>query len=211
MINAETNIDQTYEVELVRKAIHLCSLAIPVYYFFHQRDAALRLFIPVTLFVIVVDLGRYYIPPLGQLFGSIFGWLLRAHETDKKTKRLNGASYVLLSATLCVLIFPKVIAISSFSILIIGDLFAALIGRRFGKHKIFGKSVEGTLAFFATGLLVMCLTPKVEYRAVEYLIGTIGVAVAALIEVLPLPFDDNLSVPLAAGFVMWAGYWMVGM
>ncbi len=138
----------------------------------------------------------------------MFGWLLRKREFDKKHKRLNGATYVLLSATIVVLVFPKLVAVTCFVILIVGDMAAALIGRRFGRHPFFHKSLEGSGAFLLTGLLAVALLPKIEYHPAEYLIGALAVACGAIVEALPVDIDDNLSIPLAAGAVMWAGYAM---
>lgn len=135
-----------------------------------------------------------------------FGALLRKHETDSARKRLNGASYVMISATLCVLLFPKLVTITSFSVLIICDLTAALIGLRFGKRKFFSKSLEGSLAFFVSGMFVVLLTPKIGNLFTEYLIGFVAVAIGAVVEALSITIDDNLSIPLSVGVTMWAMY-----
>ncbi|MBI3195234.1 MAG: dolichol kinase [Ignavibacteriae bacterium] len=200
--------DGSYRVELARKAIHFCSLLIPVLYFFLYKENALLLLIPVTIAFIGVDIARYYSQPLQQWFLQWFGWLLRKHESDGKRKRLNGASYVLISATICVIVFPKLITISCFSVLIISDLTAALVGKRFGKHRFFSKSLEGSLAFLFSGIIVILLTPKVEYHFTEYFIGFIAVAIGMLVEALPTSVDDNLSIPLTVGATMWLLYFL---
>ncbi len=84
--------------------------------------------------------GRFILPKsFAKIFYKVFGFLLRKHEIDKEKKNLTGATYVLISALICALIFPKVIFVTAFTILIISDTMAALIGRKFGKHKIFKK------------------------------------------------------------------------
>ena len=200
------NAQIAYRSELVRKAIHLCSLAIPVIYLFVTREQALMMLVPVTIFAVVIDLGRYYFPPLRSLFHRFFGWLLRKHESDTRKKRLNGATYVLISAAVSVFIFPKFIALTSFTVLIIGDTFAALIGRKFGRHPFNGKTVEGTLAFIVSGMLVIILSPKIDYRTAEYLIGFFAVVIGAVVEALSISIDDNLSIPLSVGATMWILY-----
>ena len=121
--------------------------------------------------------------------------------------RLNGATFVLLSAVICVWFFPKVIVITAFSILIISDTAAALIGRRYGRHPFREKSVEGTTAFFVTAMLVVALAPKIEYLAAEYLIGTVAAIVGTFVEALSGDLiDDNLSIPVSIGVVMWGLY-----
>ena len=196
-----------YRDELFRKLIHLTSLSIPIiYYFITAESAAIILGILAGL-ALVIDLGRYLHPETGKIFYKLFGFLLRKHELDHKKKNLNGATYVLISALISVLIFPKVIFISAFSILIISDSLAALIGRKFGKHKFLSKSLEGTLTFFISACIVILFTPKVGGFFEEYLIGFIAAFVGAIVENISFKLvDDNLSIPLSVGFTMWGLY-----
>jgi dolichol kinase len=195
-----------YKHEVVRKAIHLFSLSIPIIYFFISKQLALCLLVPITTAFIIIDLARYYIPPVAQWFYRWFGWLLRRHETDINKKRLNGASNVLVSALLCVLFFPKVVAINSITILIISDTTSALIGRRFGRHRFLAKSLEGSLAFFVSAILVVLVAPKIDKLPMEYIIGFIAAAIGTVVEALPIKIDDNLTIPLSVGFSLWALY-----
>ena len=199
-----SNID--YRAEVVRKSIHLCSLSIPIIYYFITRERALTLLLPVTILVLAVDLLRYYHATTAKFFYSSFGWLLRKHEHDGKSIRLSGATHVLISATLCVFIFPKLITITAFAILIISDSAAALIGRRFGSRKFLNKSLEGSAAFFLTALIVIAATPKVSAGAGEYAIAIAAAAIGTVIEALSVGIDDNLSIPISIGAVMWVLY-----
>jgi dolichol kinase len=196
-----------YKDELFRKLIHLTSLSIPiVYYFITAKTAAIILGI-LTAAALIIDLSRYLHPETGKIFYKFFGFLLREHELDHKKKNLNGATYVLISALISVLIFPKVIFISAFSILIISDSLAALIGRKFGKHKFLSKSFEGTLTFFISACIVILFTPKIGGFTEEYLIGFIAAFVGAIVENISFRLiDDNLSIPLTVGFTMWGLY-----
>ena len=195
-----------YKHELIRKGIHLFSLSIPTIYFFISKNWALALLVPVTAAFIIIDVARYYVPSVTQWFYRWFGWLLRRREFDSDNKRLNGASNVLISALLCVFIFPKVVAINAFAILIISDTTSALIGRRFGRHRFLGKSFEGSLAFFVSAVLVILLAPKIDRIPMEYLIGFIAAAIGTVVEALPIKIDDNLTIPLSVGFSYWALY-----
>ena len=77
----------------------------------------------------------------------------------------------------------------------------ALIRRRFGRHRWGGgpRTVEGSLAFLATGVAIMTLFP-----AVPFWVGVASVVVACGAEALPGPFNDNVRVPLVAAFVILA-------
>ena len=205
-----TQIDHgtiNYRDELVRKLIHLCSLSIPIIYYFISRTQAIVILSFLAFFAIGLDLSRYFYPSIGKIFYKLFGFLLRKHELDNKKKNLNGATYVFISALLCVILFPKVFFITGFCILIVSDSVAALIGRKFGKHKFLAKSLEGTLAFFISASIVVLFTPKIEGTAIEYFIGIAAAFVGAIVENISSGFaDDNLSIPISIGFTMWGLY-----
>jgi dolichol kinase len=175
--------------------------------YFITRELALSILVPLVIFSLVADLSRYYFPSFGNFFYKVFGFLLRDHEKDHVKKNLNGATYVLIAAAITVLIFPKVIAVSAFAILIVSDISAALIGRRFGKVKFLSKSLEGTLAFFVSACIVIIFAPKVEGLALEYLIGFTAAFVGAIAENISFGYaDDNLTIPLSVGITMWVLY-----
>ena len=199
-----------YRDELVRKLIHLSSLSIPIIYYFISAQIAVIILGVLTAFALLLDLTRHFHPSVGTVFYKIFGFLLRKHEVDKEQKKLNGATYVLISALVGVLIFPKVIFITAFSILIISDSLTALIGRKFGRHKLLLKSFEGTLAFFVSACIVVFFTPKIGNFPEEYIIGFAAAFVGAIIENISSKLiDDNLSIPILVGFTMWILYLVI--
>ena len=201
----ESNI--SYKQEILRKAIHLASLSIPVSYIFFTRENMLSVLVPATILLIIFDLlsqnVRFFINLLMKYFGNI----LRPHE--KKGKGIfNGATWVLISATICVLAFPKIITITGFTILIISDICAALIGRRFGKHGFFDKSWEGTISFIISAILIIFIYYNMfdlpySYLVVGVLAAIIGGFVEAVSKVIKV--DDNLSIPISVGVVMIIG------
>ncbi len=199
------NID--YKAELLRKSIHLLSLSIAIVYYFITKELALKLLIPLTLLSLVLDIARYFFPTYRKFLHSYFGFMLREHEINSKQITLSGATYVLIAALVTVIFFPKVFVILGIAVLIFGDIFAALIGRKFGKHKFLFKSLEGTTSFFIFGSLVMLVTPKIEGSIEEYLIGFAAVAVAAIVENISYGWaDDNLTIPLSVCLTMSALY-----
>ena len=198
--------DITYRQEIFRKLIHLCSLSIPIIYAFITRQTAIVILACLFLPVLAIDLARHWIPPLERLVRRIFGNMMRKHELDEQRILLNGATYVLLSALLCVLIFPKIVAITAFAVLIVSDISSALIGRKFGKRKFLDKSLEGTTAFWISSWLVVgvvwALTQAPWQYAATAMVATFigGIVEAASIR---LHMDDNFSIPLSTGIVLW--------
>ena len=196
-----------YRDEIVRKLIHLCSLSIPIIYYFISKTSAVIILSIITLVALVIDISRIFSPFAGKLFNSVFGFLLREHEIDIQKRNLNGATYVFISALICVIAFPKILFITAFSILIISDSVAALIGRKYGKHKFLSKSLEGTLAFFISAIIVVLFTPKVDGLLLEYIIGFTAAAIGAIVENISFGIaDDNLSIPISIGISMWLLY-----
>ena len=196
-----------YKSEVLRKAIHLCSLSIPIVYYFITKELTLKILIPLAVFSLVADFSRYYFKPLSEVFYKVFGFMLRKHEKDEKKKNLNGATYVLVSAVIVVALFPKVFAITAFAVLIIGDIAAALIGRKFGRTPFLFKSLEGTTAFFVFSCVVILFTPKIEGSIIEFIIGFVSVAIGAIVENVSFGWaDDNLTIPVTIGVVLWILY-----
>jgi len=208
-MNGDRAASQSYGVEVLRKGIHLFSLSIPVIYSFLSKETALTILVPLTAFFVANDLARLYVKPFGKLYERFFGFLLRTHERNDRGRRLTGASYVLISATICVWLFPKVIFLTAFAILIVSDSAAALVGRRLGRRPFLAKSLEGTTAFFVSALIVIGLAPKVVYSPAEYVIGAFAALLGAVVEAAPQAVDDNLAIPLAIGTFLWLLYAVV--
>jgi len=195
--------------ELIRKGIHMGSLSIPILVYYVSRETALLIFIPMAIIALCLEFFRYRSEIVAKIFYFIFGKILREHEVGKKT--LTGGSYVLISAALCVFLFPKILFIMGFSILIISDTIAAFVGKLIGKHKINGKTLEGSSAFFISAVLVILFTPKITYSGTEYMIGFIGAFIGTIVELFSFAIlDDNFSIPLSVGGVMWLLYiWLL--
>jgi len=208
-MNGFPDIAHSYSAELARKSIHLSSLSIPVGYWMLDKGTALSVLIPLTAAFALTDLARIFLPSIGSVYHRWFGWLLRPAERDPGSRRLNGATYVLLSACICIWVFPKVVAITAFTILIISDTLAALVGRRFGKRPLFAKTLEGTLTFLISAIGVVAFTPKITHAAAEYLVGMGGAVVGTAVESISGGLDDNLTIPIAVGAAMWILYALV--
>lgn len=198
--------DITYRQEIFRKLIHLCSLSIPIIYAFITRQTAIVILTCLFLPVLMIDLARHWMPPLERLVRRIFGNMMRKHELDEQRILLNGATYVLLSALLCVLIFPKIVAITAFAVLIVSDISSALFGRKFGKRKFLDKSLEGTTAFWISSWLVVGVVWALTQAPWQYAAtGMVATFIGGIVEAasIRLRMDDNFSIPLSTGIVLW--------
>ena len=180
--------------ELRRKSIHLLGLVFPILYVFTTRHTAIIVVGVLLALVLGADLLKALLPAFRGIFVRIFAPMLRSQE---RKGGLTGATYYLIGSFLCILLFDKTLAIVCLCFLTLGDLFAALIGKQWGRIKLFArKSLEGSLACFVvcTGIaLLIGLHP---------IVAIVGALVATLIELLPTGVDDNITIPLISGLAM---------
>ena len=199
--------------EVRRKAFHmLAGLSVPFLYYLAlvlenttQRPypyLAKWILVAATVTILAIDIIRLRHQFIKIIFIDIFGPMLRRHEIDA----LTGATYLMLSSLACVLLFRPFIALASICFLVIGDSLAAMVGRSFGRTKFFLKSFEGAAAGFAGCLLIGTVLMLLPYSDLSLPRMLIGAAIAMIAELLPIPLDDNIRVPLAAGAVM---QWLV--
>jgi len=105
-----------------------------------------------------------------------------------------------LGIALALILFPQPISYASVSIAALGDGFAALFGKTLGRNIIpfnRGKHLEGSLLGFSIAFLGASLY-------VTPLKALVAAALGMLVEAVPLPISDNLTVPLASGLMLLA-------
>lgn len=192
----------SYGAEMKRKALHLLALVVPAGMAWLGKGPALWLLVPSALLAVGADVLRAYSQPFNDAVRWVFGPLMRNSELpDVGTGVvINGATSVLVGATLLTLVFPIRLAAPVFAMTMIADAAAALVGRRFGRHPWMDgqHTLEGSAAFFVTGCVVFALLPSIGVGIDLGTVGVMGVAAATLVEAAPLPLNDNVRVPFAA-------------
>ncbi|HXJ67457.1 MAG TPA: hypothetical protein VNM39_01010 [Verrucomicrobiae bacterium] len=191
-----------WQAEARRKAIHLSFLVLPLVLLLEplpwprSRGEFRILFLALTATAIALDVLRIHERRVRTIFRRFFGELIRQHEALS----LLGSTYLLLAALIAIEVFPQPIAAVALGFTVLGDAASALVGRAWGRHKLFGKSWEGTLGCLVTCLVwAACVT---HAAGLPLQITVAGAFVATLVEVLPIPLDDNLGITLAAGYTM---------
>lgn len=191
----------------MRKVIHIFSAVIPIGYYFLGKEIALWILIPILVSLLLVELLKYKVKFIYNIYVKYFSYLLRSHEYDKKKFRLNGSSWLLIADILCIILFPKLIAITGMLLLSLSDSSSAIMGRVFGKKQYApNRSVVGTVTFFIVGAAIVLLTPKYGYLQMEYIFGFIAVAIATIVDSINFPTDDNFSIPLSSSFALYLLY-----
>ncbi len=196
-----------YSQEIIRKSIHLIALSIPIIYSFIPKLTALSILIPVMLVFVLTDVLSKRKNKAQWFVRFFFGKMLRRHEIEQEFT-LNGASWVLISASIGIIIFPKILFVTGFSILILSDISACLFGRKFGRTPLFDKSLEGTSAFIFMAFLVISFIGYFNkaiwtYFVIGYIASFIGGFVEAASRVLKI--DDNITIPATICTLMWLG------
>ena len=189
--------------ELYRKSIHLSSLWIPLFIYFVHPGVSIVFFSLLFVGNVLIEYGNYKKYPWARrTFGSLFFRMLRNKETTHGKFQVSGSLYVLLAAIACTLLFPQPVAVISLSVMLISDTSAALFGKAYGTRKLYKhKSLEGTVAFFLSALIVNMLCEPIYHFTYA---GVIACAAASFAEMFEdkLEVDDNLSIPLVVGTVL---------
>ena len=182
--------------EYKRKLIHLFNLAIPFsyLYIFPEKWVFVKLLSILMVLFIIFDILRHKVAWVKSLFTLFINSMLRSHEQEGK---LTGATWVMIGAVISIILFSKPVAIIALIFMSLGDSAAGLIGQRYGKHKIWNKSWEG---FF--GGLFVCIIIGMNYSLLPMTISLSGAVAAMVMEILPIPLDDNFKIPLGAGAIM---------
>ncbi len=146
---------------------------------------------------IVLEVSRRRSRRVNDWFTRWFSVLLKESESSQTL----GSTYLLAATLLAFLLFDRDVAVLALLFLAVGDPLAALVGERYGRARIRKKSVEGSLAFVAGAALVGWVLIAGGLDISLWVVMS-GAAVAALVELMSLPPDDNITVPLVAGAVM---------
>lgn len=136
-------------------------------------------------------------PALNKRLMRFFGPVAHAHEHTQ----VNSSTWYVTALLLLAAFAPRLAAELGAVVLGIADPLAGLVGRRFGRTRIrAGRSLEGSLAFVAAGVLAsvavawafhpLTLGPVLIIAAVAALAGAVA-------EVLSTRLDDNFTIPVA--------------
>lgn len=212
--------------EVPRKLFHLFTGFFTIWLYVNGYDPSIFTipFVTATIIITSVDFIRFRYEPLNKLFFKIFGPIMRPSEMNQ----YNGTIYFLVGLIFNTHIMPKDLCVVSSLVLSWGDTSASFFGREWGKYTPQlrkGKSLAGSLASFLTGCLSCAffygyLLPK-YHHAVDLpgdifyhpetsslplwmLIIITGVAssVSEFIDIYGI--DDNLTIPVISGSVLWS-------
>ena len=193
--------------ELFRKILHFILLGVYIVFLF----AFETWWISATLAGIMMII----IYPILMLAGKIPHFSSFVNERKKgEFKNSMVLAFGMIIASICICwgwIGDKYLVLASVYAWGIGDAFAALIGKRFGKHKIkwkfadSHKSIEGSLSMFLTSAFAVCIILLIRggLDIVSCLIISVIVSiVCTLVELCTKSGLDTITCPTVAMFIM---------
>ena len=184
--------------EVARKAIHLSNAIIPLsyYYFIPNKLDMIIVLASFLIFCFFLEIYRKNNLKLFKFFSNWFEFMMR--EKEKKVD-LTGATWVFVGALFTILLVPDPFNIISLLFLSFGDTFAAIVGMKFPYIKLGRKTLSGSIAgFFACIAIGLLIDIPITHQII-----ILGAFMAMFIEILPLPVNDNVSIPIFSGLSMY--------
>jgi dolichol kinase len=202
---ALTQSRQLKPVNYARNLYHAANalVAVSLYHLVLTREQAL--WVLGTIFAVfgTLEVTRRFSDRWNDfLVDKVFGAISRPSERY----RVNSATVYLLALMIITFSFPKLPVEAAILVLGLGDPMASLIGKRFGRRKLFrDKSLAGTLAFFATAFVAVSILLGLSAAGLSPLrvvLAAGGIAaVGAATELFSSRIDDNFSIPIACAVV----------
>ena len=186
------------DLETKRQLIHMSGVGLAFYVVY----AGLYLAVSTFLFLVVAGLIISYGYKKGVRF-PVISTIVDSTEREGIIEKFpgKGALTFFFGSLLVLLLFGSDLNVAAAAIIILalGDSFSTLVGKRYGRHKLFysrEKSVEGSVGGFVPAFLgaLIFVSPQ---------IALVGAVVGMAAESLPAKIEDNIIIPLAAGLVMF--------
>ena len=181
--------------DIIRETIHIGSFLVPFIciYLLESHLVSLLIFLITSLYIVseVARLQGINFP----VFSTIT-W--KAANKPEFYEFATAPIFFALGIMFSLILFPAPASYASIAILTLGDGFATIFGRKFGSVVFSfnkGKNVEGSVfGFLFASVGAMLFVDPVK--------ALMGAAAGMLVECLPLPLSDNLTIPLASGLVL---------
>jgi dolichol kinase len=188
--------------ELNRKLLHLTSIWVILIYLLLGIGPTFLMIGGATVVLMAMDIVRITRTPLRILVEKLLKRLgLAAMFRANEKNNLNGATYMMLAALITIVWLPKAIFLTAFSILIVSDALAAVVGQLYGRHKFLHKSFEGTAAFLVSSWII-CIIFGLAFN-IKLLPLIVASIAAAIVELFASKFkmSDNLLIPIIFGII----------
>lgn len=202
------------DLHLLRKAWHMIMGLVIVFSYLGgtSRSSAVMILASVLGFDLLMETSRLKIPSLNEKLLKFWAPFLRKHEFD----RFSTLPQYVAAAIISIGIFPQPVAVLCLLYLACGDPMASLFGILYGHlgpKFSSGKSWIGTFAGVVVCTLVSYFFLKTLPIPDSTVLGVslLGGLVGGTVELLPFEIDDNFTIPVVSGFVLWFIFLLFGI
>ncbi|MBI2660543.1 CTP--2,3-di-O-geranylgeranyl-sn-glycero-1-phosphate cytidyltransferase [Candidatus Woesearchaeota archaeon] len=186
--------------EIGRKIIHITILFVLAAFFFIEdsladagytaalsKQVALLFLVALLILFLILEYLRLELNWKMPFFSQFI--------RPKEQNRMYGVIYFLSATVISLAVFDHKIALAALLMTTFGDMVAALVGKRYGTTLIYrNKTWAGFLAELGVNLAV-------GFFILNNIYVIIGMAsIATIVETLVDELDDNLLIPIFAGF-----------
>jgi len=194
-----------HDIQIMRRLFHMFNgFSIATLYLVSFSHSQMVHFLgTIACALYLVEQVRVNYPETAAKLLPFTKFIIRAEEQLKESAMVPFCMAVLFT----IVVFPKHIALIGIYSLGFADPLSAIIGIRFGKHKISPtRSYEGSAAFFVSVFLIslFILTGyNGSFDLTVFFVSLLGAVICALFEIVPLKLDDNLTIPLFTAATFW--------
>jgi len=182
-------ISERGKQEIRRKSLHMLTILAPIIYNLAPYNTSLIISASLVIIDLIFETIRLLYPTINRILLKLFEGTYR----EKEKENVSTLIWTLSGIFLTIFIFSdnKNVVTLALLYLAFGDSVAAIVGVMFGKIRLGsrGKSLEGSLAFFAIAFICGLFFVEPIYAFFTAFVG-------AAIEFLPLPVDDNFVLPI---------------
>ena len=197
------------DLHLMRKIWHMVMglTIVTLYVAGFPKPLALLILGSLLVFSVLMELARLKNPVMNERCVRFFGYLMRTNEVNE----ISGMPYYIASAFFAIAVFPIHVAMLSLLYLALGDPIASFFGILYRGRSISlrqGKSFHGTVAgFLACAAATWIYLGAVGMGGLNHIrLTLLGGFAGAIAELLPLEIDDNFTIPVVSGLIMWLGF-----
>lgn len=183
-------------VKPFRKLFRLAGLLFPALYSWTTKETTLAFAVVLLILFLGLEGLRSRRATVNDVIFRKGSIILRESERTG----LTSITWFLIGVPVAVLLFPREVAVGAWLFFLVGDAAAEFVGTRWGRTRVLGKTLEGSLACLLTCLSLGLVIWAWLGMALPAVVA--GAVTATLVEFLPLRLNDNFTVPLATGLVM---------
>ena len=173
-------------------------IVFPVVYYFSPNKIIVEMLLLYLLGIMTtLEVMRCISPSLWRTIAEHSKGILKVRQG-----MITGTTALLIANIIVIAFFNKQVAIVSLVYMLFGDTASAIIGTKYGKVKMGDKTLEGSLAFFITVMVLALIFHQWTGIRIHLLILIFGAIAATITEALPIEINDNLTVAPVTAIVM---------